>query len=509
MTQEQLSKLDPCYYKYDLSQPCQQEIVDARSLLGGNRFDLYAILIYIDQKVKGITDLSFARTIYKNRTLALTSDSLKEASNDSKDSFDAFINVLDALIYDFQNDRYDINRSLVPVDKNNILMDGAHRTACAAYFGKQIKILRFLNESTPHVDFNLLFNERFLPITTADYMALESCKWHDNLFMLFLWPKSYLQPQVLQESLHLIRNNTEVIYEKECKMTYTAIRNLMIQIYGHMDWVGDINNDFASTFGKADAVWDNNGKCRFMLVQAESCDYVLKLKAKVRSMFNIDLASIHSTDNLRETSLAANALFNPNSFHFISNSAPTKFKDSFRLYERFKTYIEDAGLRKDDFIVDSSMVLSMYGIREANDLDYYTLHPDLQIIPAEEHNMEEHDDTQKKYYSVPVSDLINCPENYFYFNEIKFVSLPNLLKFKTTRYSDTSDLKDKCDIQLIKNVLSGENNQLKIFVENTKIKFARFRRNFPSLYRNTRNGILMKLGIYNFLSSLRLKIKKK
>lgn len=53
MTQEQLNKLDNCYFDYSLDDRCVEEVVEARSLLGTHRFDLYAILFYIGQRVGG------------------------------------------------------------------------------------------------------------------------------------------------------------------------------------------------------------------------------------------------------------------------------------------------------------------------------------------------------------------------------------------------------------------------------------------------------------------------
>ena len=124
--------------------------------------------------------------------------------------------------------------------------------------------------------------------------------------MLIFWPKSFLQPDVFDRTFKYVYEKSVVVYQKECNMSYLAIRNLMIQMYGHMDWVGSIENDFAATYTKADEVWDKNGKCSFILIQAPSCDFVLKMKSEIREMFGVGLASIHTTDNIRETKIVAN-----------------------------------------------------------------------------------------------------------------------------------------------------------------------------------------------------------
>ena len=39
-----------------------------------------------------------------------------------------------------------------------------------------------------------------LPVDIADAMALEACNWHDDLYMLFLWPKAFKNSTHLQEA---------------------------------------------------------------------------------------------------------------------------------------------------------------------------------------------------------------------------------------------------------------------------------------------------------------------
>ena len=59
MKEEQLKKLDKCYFNYNLEQRCEEMVIPARQLLGSSRFDLYAILVYIDHRVRGVNDLSY------------------------------------------------------------------------------------------------------------------------------------------------------------------------------------------------------------------------------------------------------------------------------------------------------------------------------------------------------------------------------------------------------------------------------------------------------------------
>lgn len=462
MNQEQYNKLNKCYFNYSLDDQCVEEFVEAKSLLGYQRFDFYGILFYIDQKVKGVTDLSFAKEVYEERTRAMTGFRLSEIGNENKSSFDDFLNVLDSLILDFQNGKYDCERTLIPVDKKGEPIDGAHRISCAAYFNQKIKVLRFLNREVTPYNYEYLQHE-LMPTHIADVMALEALKWHDDIYALFLWPKAHKNHSKLQEALHLIVSNADVFYQVEYRLTFEAITNLMIQLYGHMDWVGTIDNGFANIRGKVDEVWDENGKVLIVLVRANNGKEILKLKSKIRDLFGIGLASVHSTDNKRETNMAMNALLNPNSRHYLLNANVTRYKDSFKLFSRFKQMLDANGFDNDEFIVESSMVLSMYGLREARDLDYYCLHNAQEKIYPSDENIEEHDETQQRFYSIPVRDMICNPGNYFVFNGVKMVTLQNLLHFKQNRYKAYHESKDLEDIKLIQNILSDSYRLRKYF----------------------------------------------
>lgn len=506
MTQQQYDKLHKgVYLQYSLEDKCVEEVIDARKLLCTARFDFYGILVYIDQKAKGVSDLSWAKNIYKERTSAMTGRKLSEQGSADKNSFDDFIAVLDNLIEDFQNDRFDIERTLVPVDKDYVPMDGAHRVACAAYFSKQIKVLRFPDREYQFKGYQYLRHE-LLPSTIADYMALESIRWHEDLFVFFLWPQAHLDATKLKKAQDMIYANTDVMYDVEYKLSYTAVRNLMIQIYGHMDWLGNIDNEFRNVLMKVDEVWAANGKVQLIIIRGESCEYVTSLKAQIRNMFGIGLSSCHSTDNIRETRLALNALLNPLSRDFLERAKPTTFKKSYKLIERFKEISKINNLPLDNFIIDSSIVLAIYGAREARDLDFYCT-KGTNISPfSNEQEIEEHDGTQKRFYEHPIEDYIVSPQHYFVFNEVKFMSLQDLLKFKQTRYAENKDPKDAGDIGLIKNCCQRM-NAIKQWATSFKYNYLRKQRAcYDYVYALIfwrRREILEKIGLYKPLKALK------
>ena len=455
MTQEQYCKLDNCYFKFSMDDRCVEEVVEARTLLGSHRFDLYGILFYIDQKVQKVADLGLAKDVYLERTRAMTGFRLAEIGNENKASFDDFLHVLDHLISDFQDGTYDDSKTLIPVDKKGEPIDGAHRISCAAYFNRKVRVLRFLDHEVTPYNHEYLKRE-MLPSGIGDWMALEALRWHDDVYALFLWPKAFRNTRKFQKALQMISAHADVLYQVQYRLTHGSIRNLMIQLYGHMDWVGSIDDGFANITGKVDEVWDENGKVHVVLIRAESSADVLELKSKIRELFGIGLASVHSTDNIRETKMAMNALLNPNSRHFLQHASVTRYKEPFRLFTRFKDILDKEGFDSSEFIVDSSMALSIYGLRPAVDLDYCCLHKcKIKRYPSGE-NIEEHDEIQQQFYTIPVQDLILNPQHYFVFSEIKIVALQDLLHFKQNRYRVHHEPKDAEDIRMIQAVLKDD-----------------------------------------------------
>ena len=109
-------------------------------------------------------------------------------------------------------------------------------------------------------------------------------------------------------------------------------------------------------------------------------------------------------------------------------------------------YYEMLKIRRDryDFCIDSSAVLSAYGLRDCRDLDFLhvnnieSLSPDIEC-----HNHESH------YYRVDKNDIIYNPTLHFYLHGIKFTNLQVVKDMKVFRNEE----KDKRDVKLINGVI--------------------------------------------------------
>ena len=95
------------------------------------------------------------------------------------------------------------------------------------------------------------------------------------------------------------------------------------------------------------------------------------------------------------------------------------------------------------FCLTSSLVMELFKIRNARDVDYINRND--YII--KEGDIGIHNKEWLKYYPTNKDDILFNPDNYFYFNGHKIITLNNVLKMKKNRNEE----KDKIDISMINN----------------------------------------------------------
>ncbi len=496
--QHPFNLLDDCHLNIDINQRYEMIELNARKLLTYQRFDLYAILLYIDHKVKHM-DMEYATRVYKERTRAATGYSFKEAGNESKNSFNKYLDTLNTLIETFRTGEFDPEMSIIPIDKYNILIDGAHRVACAAYFNKNVTVVKFPDWDTKmHVDSTWLA-QKHVDQEILDAIAMEYCNWHKNIYALIFWPKSSLTPRTKGMIDRLFGETCSVVYRRRVKLNYGALRNFILQIYYHMDWVGSIEDNFVNTYEKANQVYDRNHSVEIVLVEADSVQQIAKLKQKIRKTLDMGLSSLHSTDNWRQTCQVVNLIFNKNSLHHLEYGEPDKYSASYKLIEEYKNRIQSVGHRLEDYVIDSSMVMSIYGMREAGDLDYLTINSErfkIELL-SNAHGLIDSHHEFIQYHNASLVDLVFNPQKHFVYNNIKFVSLEQLNSFKYNR----NEKKDIFDRKLIKSYFHRRQNIE--FVLLTVINhYKRYRTIFKALLITKLMNVLKTIRIYNILRKI-------
>ena len=185
---ETLDRIHPHWVEeYHLRDQAYERLsLPASRLLSPARFDLFAKLFYIRNRKRRPR---LALRVYLESLRALVPFGKEWGAEKEKGSFAAHIKAFNRLIDSFSAKGFDPGMSLIPVGKDDILLDGAHRTAILSYSGKDAAICRF--SSVPGMPFPYTyFLQRGMSCHAADLAALEGMRWLDGLRVLILWPEA-------------------------------------------------------------------------------------------------------------------------------------------------------------------------------------------------------------------------------------------------------------------------------------------------------------------------------
>lgn len=269
---------------------CKVCKVNARTLLKPQRFDLFAKLYYIDNLA---SKPSAAMEIYTDHIVAFNPDG-REPGREDKNGAEDFVKTFDEIIEQFRENDFDDQVSVVPVDGQGVILDGAHRVAALAYFDKEVTIAQF-EDVKAVCDFDYTyFKNRGLPWRECDIVALEMVKRLEDIQAACIWPSNSSDNQQLV--LSKLRDMHQIAYVKEIHCDLSSLRGFVKYIYMEQDWT----QNPSYVLDKATRVY---GKSRLMVVFFESksdLNTILKEKEQIRNVLGIGKDSLHITDNHAE-----------------------------------------------------------------------------------------------------------------------------------------------------------------------------------------------------------------
>jgi hypothetical protein len=445
-------------------------------LLTSNRFDLAFKLLYLEMKGKGV---GFSKEFYQKHIGALSLGKFTEPGNEKKNSIENFIKEFDKTFENIQTNGFDEQRTLIPLSKNGSIANGSHRVASAIFLDKDVKSVKI--DTDNHIYDYRFFQERGMSSNVLDVVATKFISYSTNTHIAFIWPSAVGHDKEVES---LIPN---IVYRKSVQLSKNGAHNLLSQIYFGEEWLGSVEDNFKGAEGKLVECFKNDRPVRVIAFHADSLNYVAKIKDEIRKIFNIDKHSVHITDTKDETDRAARTVFNDNSVHFLNHAMPNKYVSTHNKVADFKVFISNRDVRHDDVLLDGSMVLSAYGIREANDIDYFA--NDNSKVDIQNDAFECHD-SELKYHDIEKLSLIHNPQYYFYFNDIKFVSFEQVYKMKKNR----NETKDIADCKMMEALL--ENNK-------TKAMLNKFRQFFYYQKIKTRVSLIKFLRLVGLHSTLK------
>ena len=473
------------------------EYIRARELLVSSRLDLVVKYKYVEAYDKGL-DIAFIQDLYYAHLEAFSEGAFIEPGKENtKKSYQNYVTVFHELIESIKENGVKKEWSVIPVGRNNTIIDGSHRVAIAMFYDLTIPIVRY-EEFDDRYDYNF-FRNKLLEKRYLDYIATEYIRLKENVFFACIWPRADKSKHAIADKM--IRECCDVVYMSCVALNYQGLRNLMIQVYGGQEWCGTIQNGYKGISGKADACYQDNSETVIYVLDNTSLECMVDLKRRMREVYQIENSSLHISDNAQESLELAHALLNQNSVDLLNYGNICKNKEYISCIQQLGRELDLFHIDREDFLIDSSGILGVYGIRKPGDIDCLTFQE------IEKHRfsvrVEMHD--ENLLYNVRTKEeLIYDPNNYLYAYGIKFNTLPVLFEMKRSR----NEKKDAEDCSLIKPYINKQISY-KTKWNQCKITNKRKCRNTIRKIKNIIIVLLKRIHLYHFAKKLQYKIKGK
>jgi len=409
----------------------------ALDLMNGNRFDIAAKTLYARNKIRNI-NTPFCKDLYLQHLKVWNNfEEIKPA----KKGAETFLNSFDSILDSINTKGFDKEESKIPVLMGTPI-NGAHRVASCIVLdqvpetyeadiseGQYLCNYEYFKNKTNFVSTGL--EEKYL-----DEMALEFCRNKDNLYTISLFPSN---DRSFRDTISFIKQGYNIIYKKETNLTDLGIKRYIHNLYFNEEWIGPKSSNYPGVIEKSKYCFSKGSTVCTLLIEEDDFIHLNGLKDKIRDFCGVGKHSVHINDTQEETWRIASSVFNKNSVDFMNRAAFSDTPNFDKYFSKYYDIVKDAP-DKEDYCIDSSAVLSAYGLRDCRDLDFLHLN---DVPPIEKdiecHNFESH------HYRVNKNDIIYDPSLHFYLHGMKFASLEVVKDMKTYR----NEQKDRVDIALI------------------------------------------------------------
>lgn len=375
----------------------------------------------------------------------------------SKSTINDYTAAFDELLDSIKTDGFNQTSSVVPVGPTLRIMDGAHRIAAGLLYHKKVPCSMFMEPKTHdmHDASSATLRQCTNYVSSGleqpdlDILALEYCKLKKNTYMVCIYPRVIGKDDAAIELI--LNEHGAIVHTKKISVTQLGVINLMRYLYSGDSWIGSVSDNFWGARQKAACCFVPAHQATYSvmmyLVESKSLDEIKRAKKRIRDFFialdpSVTNNSLHINDTHEETLRIAQAVFNDNSLHLLNYAQPKQFARFERFIADYKQWIAQHKIDSECLCIDGSAVLSAYGIRDCNDLDVLHHGYEKEFASTCPRDIGSHNEHTQQYYVVSYDDLIFNPKNHFYYQGLKFVSLPIIMQMKIKR----NEAKDRSDV---------------------------------------------------------------
>ncbi len=422
------------------SRPAYAPLNPAASFITPRRVDLIIKLLYVMYREAKL-QTAYALELYEEHLRVW--NGFKEYDNPQKNSLNAFLETFNNIIDSMKKGGFDSTYP-VPISASGDLLNGSHRIAAAIYTNAAPHIVRTNDPRAGHADCSLaFFRQQGMREEDLDYVALEYSKLRPKTRLVILYPAR--DPSYDDKAIQQIISVAPIVYEKRFNIDKPQLTKLMSQIYFGEPWLSNVKDELAGAKDKANWCFGDTS-LRILQIECEKQDSLDSLKEELRALYGINKSSVHINDTYAETLRLTRIFMNPVSMQYVTYGPLYSDERLSELVRIYKATILEHNLDPELFCITGSSILAMFGLREAQDLDY--LHKDPSHIITGHSLIQSHQKELSKY-PMHQDDILFNPRRHFHWNETKFASLECLKAMKTHR----SEEKDKRDVGLIDKLL--------------------------------------------------------
>lgn len=408
----------------------------SHKLLTYNRLPVAFNLIYLQYKEK---NYNYSYNVYLDMIRGTSIGSYVESVEQSeKAGMPIFIEDFRKTYSSILFSGFDPSKSILPLSNDGSILNGTHRLASAIYLDKPVYAIETTLE--PVFDDYLNLYKRNVKVKFIEAAVIKFLEYSENTHVAFLWPSSRKNHHKIEELF------SKIVYKKKLKLNSNGAFNLLYELYHHMDeWVGSEENGFSGIRKKLFETFTDFEEFTVIFFQCDSLNNVREIKNKARQISNIGYSSIHITDTKSEANDIGKLLLNVNGLNFINYSSQKNKKTIKNKINTLKEILNSLDVNLDDFLVDGSTILELFGIRAAADIDYFCN----KNIDFNSDLLIEAHDSELIYHNVSKCDLIYDPDYFFVYNGVKFIAMKQLYLMKSVR----KDPKDIADCILIDRII--------------------------------------------------------
>ncbi|GJM07768.1 MAG: hypothetical protein DHS20C11_00440 [Lysobacteraceae bacterium] len=405
--------------------------MDPSALLCPSRLDIAAKYVYAQARLRGQPS-AWARHIYSEHIRAF--NDFHEADG-SKSNEQGFVDAFDALIDSIKVSGFDDDRGPIPLAKDQIIFNGAHRLAACLASHSKLTAIEFPQHQADRYNY-AYFERRGLPADVLEAMALQYC-------YLSQWAKVAVVFPVGHQALSLLRNaiggEAAIIIDRQLRINESARPALIRSMYKDEPWVGHGSAPTKGLMEHVEQRFNGSEPVTFLFFDGKDQTSLVEAKKQFRMAAGVGNFSIHISDTQEETLRLAELVLNRNARHWLNTHRPSKTPRFDQLRAAFLTSATESSATLDNICLTGSATLAAYGVRDVDDLDYIAT----QNLPA---NFDTDDischHSQAAYYEHALDEIIADPRLHFTFDSLKIASLPVILEMKRIR----NERKDQADV---------------------------------------------------------------